>query len=136
MHVAVWATDPITLTGITAILVDGLDVIIAADEFEDEVDVLVLATDRVNAEVLASVGKAAARTNAPAVLVTNEVDKSGPMARSSSRGHLSPRLLDRAHLLDGSAVDVRPLISNLIVNPHATRVKALQLCPEGPRRHR
>ncbi|MGW1680604.1 hypothetical protein [Saccharopolyspora sp. NPDC002376] len=53
---------------------------------------LVLATDRVTTEVLASMRKAAARTNAPAVLVTNEVGKSGLMARSRAGGHLSPRL--------------------------------------------
>ncbi|MGP4018694.1 helix-turn-helix transcriptional regulator [Saccharopolyspora sp. 5N708] len=76
LRVAVWATDPITLIGLTETLTDSLEVFVATDEFADEVDVLLFATDRVTPEALARMREATTRTTAPAVLVTSGIGRS------------------------------------------------------------
>jgi DNA-binding NarL/FixJ family response regulator len=75
-RVAAWASDPITLNGLTQTLMGRLEVFLATDELPEDVDVLVFAADRVSSEVMAALRRAAARTAAPVVLVTTELDRS------------------------------------------------------------
>ncbi|WP_235883333.1 helix-turn-helix transcriptional regulator [Saccharopolyspora elongata] len=75
VRVAVWAQDPITLTGLTGMLLGTADVFVAADPFPADVDVLVFAVDRVTPEVLASMSKAASESAAPAVLVARQLER-------------------------------------------------------------
>ncbi|MEU5852463.1 helix-turn-helix transcriptional regulator [Saccharopolyspora shandongensis] len=75
VRVAVWAPDPITLTGLTEMLLGTADVFVVGDAFPADVDVLVFAADRVTPEVLASMSKAAAESAAPAVLVARQLER-------------------------------------------------------------
>ncbi|MEV0698015.1 response regulator transcription factor [Saccharopolyspora sp. NPDC050389] len=75
VRVAVWASDPITSTGLTEMLVGAADVFIAADPFPADVDVLVFAADRVTPDVLASISRVAAESAAPAVLVARQLER-------------------------------------------------------------
>ncbi|MEV0704106.1 response regulator transcription factor [Saccharopolyspora sp. NPDC050389] len=74
-RVAVWASDPITLTGLAEMLLGTADVFVATDAFPADVDVLVFAADRVTPDVLASLSKAAAESAAPAVLVVRQLER-------------------------------------------------------------
>ncbi|MGW5795599.1 helix-turn-helix transcriptional regulator [Saccharopolyspora sp. NPDC003752] len=75
VRVAVWASDPITFTGLTEMLLGTADVFVATDPFPADIDVLVFAADRVTPDVLASMSKAAAESDAPAVLVARKLDR-------------------------------------------------------------
>ncbi|MGW1680113.1 helix-turn-helix transcriptional regulator [Saccharopolyspora sp. NPDC002376] len=76
LRVAAWATDPITLNGLTQTLMARLEVFVAADELPGDVDVLVFAADRVDSETVATLRRVTARSAAPVVLVTSELDQS------------------------------------------------------------
>ncbi|SEG69843.1 DNA-binding response regulator, NarL/FixJ family, contains REC and HTH domains [Saccharopolyspora kobensis] len=75
-RVAVCASDPITLNGLTQSLMARLEVFVAGDEHPDDVDVLVFAPERVDAAATAALRRAAARSSAPVVLVASELDRS------------------------------------------------------------
>ncbi|MER7016311.1 response regulator transcription factor [Saccharopolyspora sp. NPDC000359] len=75
-RVAVWASDPITSTGLTEMLLPSAEVFVAANTFPADVDVLVFAADTVTPEVVEHMRRAAARTSAPAVLVVRQLDRS------------------------------------------------------------
>lgn len=76
VRVAVWASDPITSTGLTEMLLGTADVFVATDAFPADVDVLVFAADRVTPDVLASMNRAAAESAAPVVLVARQLERS------------------------------------------------------------
>jgi DNA-binding NarL/FixJ family response regulator len=76
VRVAVWASDAITLTGLTETLMGRVEVFIATDKLSEEVDVHVFATDRMTTDVLATMRRAAAESTAPMVLVTSDLDRS------------------------------------------------------------
>lgn len=75
VRVAAWAADPLTLNGLTQALMGRLDVFVATGELPADVDVLVVAADRVTSEVMVNMRRAAAQCSAPMVLVTNELDR-------------------------------------------------------------
>lgn len=75
-RVAVWATDPITLNGLTQTLMARLEVFVAGGEHLGDLDVLVFAPDRVDAAAMAALRRMAARSAAPVVLVTSDIDRS------------------------------------------------------------
>ncbi|MGW1680111.1 helix-turn-helix transcriptional regulator [Saccharopolyspora sp. NPDC002376] len=76
VRVAVWAADPITLNGLTQVLMERVEIFVATSELAEEVDVLLFAADRVTAECMAVMRRSAARCTAPVVLVTGEFDRS------------------------------------------------------------
>ncbi|RKT86484.1 DNA-binding response regulator, NarL/FixJ family, contains REC and HTH domains [Saccharopolyspora antimicrobica] len=84
-RVAIWAADPITLTGLTQTLTARLDVFVAGDEHPGDVDVLVFAPERVDAAATAALRRAVARWSAPVVLVTGDLDRSHLMSLVESR---------------------------------------------------
>ncbi|GAA4826743.1 helix-turn-helix transcriptional regulator [Saccharopolyspora rosea] len=75
VRVAGWATDPITLNGLTQTLVGHFEVFVATGELPDDVDVLVYATDRVTPDTVAGLRRVTARCTAPVVLVTSELGR-------------------------------------------------------------
>ncbi|WP_188991012.1 helix-turn-helix transcriptional regulator [Saccharopolyspora thermophila] len=79
IRVAVWASDPITRTGLTELLLGRAEVFVATDRFPSDVDVLVFAADGVTPEVMANMRKAAAESAAPAVLVARQLERSALM---------------------------------------------------------
>ncbi|MGP4015003.1 LuxR C-terminal-related transcriptional regulator [Saccharopolyspora sp. 5N708] len=76
LRVSVWASDPITLIGLTETLMGRLKVFVTPTDQAAEVDVLVFAADRVTSEAVASLRRVAAESAAPVVLVTSELDRS------------------------------------------------------------
>jgi DNA-binding NarL/FixJ family response regulator len=85
VRVAAWASDPITMNGLTQSLVGRLEVFVATGELSEEVDVVVFAVDRVDSEVAGVMRRVANRFAAPAVLVTRELDRSRLMSAVECR---------------------------------------------------
>ncbi|GAB2688159.1 response regulator transcription factor [Saccharopolyspora gloriosae] len=85
VRVAAWAADPITLNGLTQALMGRLDVFVATGELPADVDVLVVAADRVSMDVMVNMRRAAAQCSAPMVLVTNELDRTQLLAAVECR---------------------------------------------------
>lgn len=75
VRVAAWASDTITLNGLTQTLMGRLDVFLATDELPEDVDALVFAADRVNAEAMATLRRVVGQTATPVVLVASELDR-------------------------------------------------------------
>lgn len=76
LRTAVWAADHLTLTGLTETLMSRVEVFVTPSDNLAEVDVLLFAADRVTSKVLASMRRAAAKSDAPAIVVTSELDPS------------------------------------------------------------
>lgn len=76
VRVAAWSADPITLNGLTRMLVGRVEVFVATSASAEEVDVLVFAADRVNSETVVALRRAVARWSVPVVLVAGEFDRS------------------------------------------------------------
>ncbi len=73
VRVALQATDPLSLAGLTQYLEARAEVTVVRTEQRASADVLVVAADRLTADVVAALRRAAAEAGTPVVLITNEI---------------------------------------------------------------
>jgi DNA-binding NarL/FixJ family response regulator len=73
IRVALQAPDPVSYAGLAALMQFRGDLTVLRTAQRADADVLVLAAERLNAEVIASLRRAAAEVDAPVVLVTQEI---------------------------------------------------------------
>ncbi|MEU6269738.1 helix-turn-helix transcriptional regulator [Saccharopolyspora shandongensis] len=83
VRVAVQAADPITLAGLVSCLMSRSELFVVPSPAE--ADVVVLAADRVSAQVLADLRLSAQQVSVPRVLVTNELDPSDVLRAVEAR---------------------------------------------------
>jgi DNA-binding NarL/FixJ family response regulator len=76
IRVALQATDPLSHAGLANILQAREEFRLLPRTGRSEADVLVVAADRLNAEIIASLRRAAGEMPAPVVLVVNEITES------------------------------------------------------------
>jgi DNA-binding NarL/FixJ family response regulator len=75
-RVAVWAQDVLTVNGLARTLQGHLEVCPVSDGFQDGVDVLVVAADRIDGAAMVTLRRVVGGTTVPVVLVTRELDPS------------------------------------------------------------
>ncbi len=76
VRVALQATDPLSLAGLTRCLESRPEVQILGPEQRADADVTVVATDRLTSDVISALRRAAAEVGKPVVLVTKEITES------------------------------------------------------------
>ncbi len=76
VRVALQATDPLSLAGLTRFLESRPEVQILVPELRADADVTVVATDRLTSDVISALRRAAAEVGKPVVLVTKEITES------------------------------------------------------------
>ena len=73
VRVALQATDPLSHAGLASFLQSRPEFTLLRGAQRTEADVLVVAAERLTAEIVAALRRAAAEISAPVVLVTNEI---------------------------------------------------------------
>jgi DNA-binding NarL/FixJ family response regulator len=73
VRVVIQAVDPLTLSGLTNSLQDRPEIVLLRPEQRAEADVVLLAADRLSAEVVANMRRASAASRVPIVLITHEL---------------------------------------------------------------
>ena len=73
VRVALQATDPLSHAGLAGFLQSRAELTLLRGSQRTDADVLVVAAERLTAEVVAALRRAAAEISAPVVLVTNEI---------------------------------------------------------------
>ena len=138
VRVAVRAADQITLAGLTAFLRSRSEVTVEHGRQGPETDVVLVAADRLTAELMSSMRKAAAEFTAPVVLVVNEISEAELLAAVEcrvvgvlARGAATGEQLLHAVLTAASGGGVLPpaLVGELL--KHVERVQREVLAPRG-----
>lgn len=73
VRVALQATDPLSFAGLTNYLETRPEITVLRSEQRADADVLVVAADRLTADIVAALRRAAAESGIPVVLITNEI---------------------------------------------------------------
>jgi DNA-binding NarL/FixJ family response regulator len=75
VRVAVQATDPLSLAGLTSCLEGRPDIAVLSAAQRADANVVVVATERLTADVVSALRRAAVEVGTPVVLITNEINE-------------------------------------------------------------
>ncbi|HET9516151.1 MAG TPA: response regulator transcription factor [Actinoplanes sp.] len=138
VRVVTSAADPLSLAGLTSCLESRPEVVLLRPEQRAEADVAVVATDRLTADVVAGLRRAAATSGIPVVLVIQEITEAELLTMVECRvvavvprGWATGERLLRSVLAAASGGGVLPanLVGELL--KHVERLQREILAPNG-----
>jgi len=138
IRVAVGASDPITLAGLTNYFESRRDaVVVSSSSLREEADVVVAALDRLTSETVATLRTMARRIAKPVVLVIDEVTEAELLTAADCRvmailpraAVTDERLADSVRVAAADVPDISPDLRGQLVR-HAERLHRGMLSPD------